>query len=129
MTPAERLLLAAKRCEIDNLEHLATTCEIVGDISRFIHALQKERGASNIYLASCGERFATRREERIVESLRNEQAIRQRPRNRITLADDPSYNRYRQEVLRFLYEKQRKVENITERRKADSAKEKQVAHA
>ena len=27
-----------------------------------------------------------------------------RPRNRITLADDPRYNRYRQEVLRFLYE-------------------------
>lgn len=39
-----------------------------------------------------------------------------RPRNRITLADDANYNHYRQEVLRFLYEKQRKVENITERR-------------
>ncbi|KHJ52748.1 nitrate ABC transporter ATP-binding protein [Vreelandella venusta] len=39
-----------------------------------------------------------------------------RPRNRITLADDPRYNRYRQEVLRFLYEKQRKVEHLAERR-------------
>ncbi|TVP42594.1 MAG: ABC transporter ATP-binding protein [Halomonas sp.] len=39
-----------------------------------------------------------------------------RPRNRIELADDPNYNRYRQEVLRFLYEKQRKVENLAERR-------------
>ena len=39
-----------------------------------------------------------------------------RPRNRITLADDPRYNHYRQEVLRFLYEKQRKVESLAERR-------------
>lgn len=31
-----------------------------------------------------------------------------RPRDRIALADDPKYNLYRQAVLRFLYEKQRK---------------------
>nr|WP_227546114.1 ABC transporter ATP-binding protein [Marinobacter fonticola] len=30
-----------------------------------------------------------------------------RPRNRVTLADDPDYVHYRQAVLRFLYEKQR----------------------
>jgi len=35
-----------------------------------------------------------------------------RPRNRVTLADDPTYVHYRQEVLRFLYEKQRKLEKI-----------------
>ncbi len=35
-----------------------------------------------------------------------------RPRNRIELASDPKYNRYRSEVLRFLYEKQRKVKPI-----------------
>lgn len=37
----------------------------------------------------------------------------ERPRNRIELADDPTYNRYRSEVLKFLYEKQRKVEDIS----------------
>ena len=36
----------------------------------------------------------------------------ERPRNRLALADDPIYNRYRSEVLRFLYEKQRKVADI-----------------
>lgn len=36
----------------------------------------------------------------------------ERPRNRIQLADDPVYNRYRQQVLSFLYEKQKKVEDI-----------------
>ena len=32
----------------------------------------------------------------------------ERPRNRIALADDPKYNMYRHQVLRFLYEKQKK---------------------
>ena len=36
----------------------------------------------------------------------------ERPRNRIQLADDPTYNHYRQQVLSFLYEKQRKVEPL-----------------
>jgi nitrate/nitrite transport system ATP-binding protein len=35
-----------------------------------------------------------------------------RPRNRIALVDDPDYIRYRSNVLRFLYEKQRKVESL-----------------
>ncbi len=38
-----------------------------------------------------------------------------RPRNRITLADDAQYNHCRHEVLRFLYEKQRKVEPLRSR--------------
>jgi nitrate/nitrite transport system ATP-binding protein len=36
-----------------------------------------------------------------------------RPRNRLELADDARYNHYRHEVLRFLYEKQRKVEDFS----------------
>jgi len=35
-----------------------------------------------------------------------------RPRNRIELAEDATYNHCRQEILSFLYEKQRKVEPI-----------------
>ncbi len=35
-----------------------------------------------------------------------------RPRNRLELADDTHYNHLRHEVLRFLYEKQRKVEDV-----------------
>ncbi len=40
-----------------------------------------------------------------------------RPRNRIELADNPQYNHDRHEVLKFLYEKQRKVESVDEHRK------------
>jgi nitrate/nitrite transport system ATP-binding protein len=35
-----------------------------------------------------------------------------RPRQRLALADDPHYNHLRHEVLRFLYEKQRKTEDF-----------------
>ncbi len=46
----------------------------------------------------------------------------ERPRDRLALADDKKYNEYRTEVLRFLYEKQRKVEpirNIQKKSKQD----------
>ena len=39
-----------------------------------------------------------------------------RPRNRLELADNPEYNHYRSAVLRFLYEKQKKVESIDTKR-------------
>ncbi len=43
----------------------------------------------------------------------------ERPRDRLALAEDPEYTRLRSEVLKFLYEKQRKVEPIS--RKSTSA--------
>jgi nitrate/nitrite transport system ATP-binding protein len=51
-----------------------------------------------------------------------------RPRNRIALAEDHAYNHCRQEILSFLYEKQRKVEPISARTAgAFSRREKAVA--
>jgi nitrate/nitrite transport system ATP-binding protein len=51
-----------------------------------------------------------------------------RPRDRIALAEDKVYNHCRQEILSFLYEKQRKVEPIAARSSAAFArKEKAVA--
>jgi nitrate/nitrite transport system ATP-binding protein len=51
-----------------------------------------------------------------------------RPRNRIALAEDPVYNHCRQEILSFLYEKQRKVEPISARMASTfTRKEKAVA--
>src|SRR3954463_5270300 len=52
----------------------------------------------------------------------------ERPRNRIELAEDRTYNHCRQEILSFLYEKQRKVESIAPRRAgAFGSKEKAAA--
>ena len=56
-----------------------------------------------------------------------------RPRNRLELADNVEYNHYRSMVLRFLYEKQKKVESIDAKRneknvdKSATSKAKSVA--
>lgn len=39
----------------------------------------------------------------------------ERPRDRVSLAEDPEYTHLRSEVLKFLYEKQRKVENLPQK--------------
>ncbi|PCF95677.1 nitrate- and nitrite sensing domain-containing protein, partial [Vreelandella nigrificans] len=78
MSSAQQLLLTALRCDIDNLRHLATTSDIVGDISRFIHVLQRERGASTIYLVSKGKRFKTRRTMYLQHANEAEDLMRQR---------------------------------------------------
>lgn len=52
----------------------------------------------------------------------------ERPRNRLSLAKDVEYNRLRSEVLTFLYEKQRKVENISEKPTAKKMQVKQVVN-
>src|SRR3546814_11367924 len=44
-------MLASRRSELLGLEDLARTCELVTRISQLVHALQKERGYSNIYLS------------------------------------------------------------------------------
>ncbi len=51
----------------------------------------------------------------------------ERPRNRLALADDAHYNHLRHEVLRFLYEKQRKVEDFAQhaKKKTDAGAETQ----
>ncbi|MAX54333.1 MAG: bacitracin ABC transporter ATP-binding protein [Alcanivoracaceae bacterium] len=43
-----------------------------------------------------------------------------RPRDRLALADDPTFVRCRQQVLQFLYEKQRKVEPMPKRNSANT---------
>ena len=50
-----------------------------------------------------------------------------RPRNRIELAENATYNHCRQEILSFLYEKQRKVEPLVRAAPRPAAKEKAVA--
>ena len=69
-------LLAARRCEIRELEQLALTGELVNVIGRFIHALQKERGLSIVFLASHGTRFGDQRLLQVAECERVEQDLR-----------------------------------------------------
>lgn len=52
LPPVLRFMMAARRCELQGLQSLAATCELVVAISRLVHALQKERGYSNLYLSN-----------------------------------------------------------------------------
>ncbi len=50
-------LTASRQCEIRNLQSLLSLCELVVACSNLVHVLQRERGASNLYLGSSGSRF------------------------------------------------------------------------
>ena len=65
MTSGLSFLIAAKRCEIAELERLALTSALVNATGRLVHGLQRERGLSNLFLASHGERWKAEREEQI----------------------------------------------------------------
>ncbi len=65
---AARLVLQAKQREIDAARQLADRIECVDAIRQCIHALQHERGATSIYLASEGQRFAQVREGAVAQS-------------------------------------------------------------
>jgi len=50
-------LLASRQSEIASLRHLLHAGQLTGEISQLIHVLQRERGASNIWICSQGELF------------------------------------------------------------------------
>jgi hypothetical protein len=76
MSTGLNFLVAALRCEIDALDELARTSELVAAIGRLIHALQRERGLSNGLLASQGQRFGAQRESQIQVCLACEHTVR-----------------------------------------------------
>jgi hypothetical protein len=67
MNAGLNFLVAARQCEISELETLALTSELVGVIGRLVHALQRERGISNVYLASRGARFADALQQQVAD--------------------------------------------------------------
>ncbi|ABI57054.1 nitrate- and nitrite sensing domain-containing protein [Alkalilimnicola ehrlichii MLHE-1] len=71
-------LLASKRCEILGLDHLLHMGRLVAAVSDLVHALQQERGLSNLHVASRGERAGERLARRVEETRDREQAFRER---------------------------------------------------
>lgn len=65
MKSASSYLLAARACEIAELEQLARTGALVGLIGQFTHALQRERGISNVFLGSQGQDFGAERLQQV----------------------------------------------------------------
>lgn len=76
MTSGLTFLMAARRYEIAGLEQLALTSVLVSAIGRFVHALQRERGLSNLYLGSRGACWRDERAQQITECERLQAAVR-----------------------------------------------------
>ncbi len=70
-----RFLLSAKHSEIASLQALAFNCRVVSAVRDTIHYLQRERGSSNIWLASAGQRFELRRNEEIALAQQAQQQL------------------------------------------------------
>src|SRR6266851_3622815 len=75
-TLAGRFLRSAQLCRARDLKQLSVLSDLVEGISELIHALQKERGASSIYLGSNGAHFAERLAARVAESRSLEVRVR-----------------------------------------------------
>ncbi|MFZ4286437.1 nitrate- and nitrite sensing domain-containing protein [Variovorax sp. HJSM1_2] len=71
------LVLRAKQLEIDAVRHLACRADLVDALGQLIQALQRERGASSIYLASKGLRFADVRRNTVHEAQAMEARLRE----------------------------------------------------
>ena len=72
---ASHLVLRAKQQEIELMRHLAGRVELADVTGQLIHALQRERGASSLYLASGGQRFATERRSAMEQAGAIEQCL------------------------------------------------------
>jgi hypothetical protein len=75
-TLAGRFLRLAQLCRARDLKQLSVLSDLVKGISELIHALQKERGASSIYLGSNGVQFEDRLVARVAESRSLEERVR-----------------------------------------------------
>lgn len=65
MKSSVNFFLAARQCEMAELEELARTIELVLVLARLAHALQRERGTSHVFLTSGGRMFAPQRLQQI----------------------------------------------------------------
>src|SRR5580700_8702050 len=75
-TLTARFLRSAQLCRARDLKLLSILSDLVKGISELIHALQKERGASSIYLGSNGAHFSDRLVARVAESRSLEVRVR-----------------------------------------------------
>lgn len=76
MSTALHYLIAARQCEIDELHRLQRTSTLVRQLGELIHALQKERGLSNILLASHGQRARQALHTQVQASTHSARALR-----------------------------------------------------
>ena len=65
---AAEFLMASRQCEIRNLEYFLQMGRLVQSVGNLVHGLQRERGATNLYLGSGCQRFARERTAMVKEN-------------------------------------------------------------
>lgn len=70
-------LIASRSCELMSLQYFLRMGKMIQCISNLVHGLQRERGASNVFLGSSGTRFGAERRELLAEADRLKQAFEQ----------------------------------------------------
>jgi hypothetical protein len=78
MNAGLRFLIAAKSCDIADLRQLALTSSLVDAIGELVHALQRERGMSNLYLGSKAQRCAQALSQQVMETAAVQAALLER---------------------------------------------------
>ncbi|WP_417512723.1 nitrate- and nitrite sensing domain-containing protein [Marinobacter sp.] len=66
---AEEYLVASRRCELMNLQYFLQMGKLMQSIGNLVHGLQRERGASTIFLGSGGAKFGHERKTMVAESV------------------------------------------------------------
>lgn len=61
-------LIASKASELRGLQYFLQMGKLIQCISNLVHGLQRERGASNVFLGSSGEKFSEERQALVRES-------------------------------------------------------------
>jgi AmiR/NasT family two-component response regulator len=69
-------ILRARQLDLQAMQHLAERATLVELIGQLVHALQGERGATSIYLASGGRRFEAERTEAMARAAPAQQTLR-----------------------------------------------------
>ncbi|MBU1620375.1 MAG: nitrate- and nitrite sensing domain-containing protein [Gammaproteobacteria bacterium] len=85
-------LLSAKQAEIKALQQLSANCLLVTSMSELVHQLQRERGISNIFLASGCELFAKQRQQQLLQSTKAEQQLRTQLTQHYLQAAEPCHS-------------------------------------
>ncbi|MGM0569487.1 nitrate- and nitrite sensing domain-containing protein [Marinobacter sp.] len=70
-------LIASKRCELHNLERFLQMGKLVLTTGNLVHRLQRERGATNVFLGSGGTRFSSELSSMVRDSDQQQRAFEQ----------------------------------------------------
>ncbi len=69
-------ILRARQLDLQAMQHLGECATLVERIGQLVDALQRERGATSLYLASGGRRFEAERNDALAQAIPAEAALR-----------------------------------------------------